>query len=246
MTRKTKQILIGISVAVMLLTSYHYFSPYKLQFIGYYNKIWAHRVNSTQKLHSALNYFDGVELDLVYQNGVLDVNHPPTESIGLNFETYLASLHENEKPNLWLDIKNLKKENALDIFLSLNKIFLKCNYPKNKILIETRFPEALQPFHKAGYKTSYYINPVLKSMNDTEAFTEIKHIKEIISDQLYLGLSSNYKDYSRLSEAFPNTPLYLWVLNSDINKDFFKVRRLLKDPMVKVVLVRFNAISGNR
>ena len=90
---KTKKILIAIISVFVLLIAYK-LNPYRLQFIGHYDKIWAHRVNSTEKLESAIQYFNGVELDVFYDSNTnkFDVNHPPAKSIGLDFQTYLSNI----------------------------------------------------------------------------------------------------------------------------------------------------------
>ncbi|MBT8244729.1 MAG: hypothetical protein HKP48_05795 [Winogradskyella sp.] len=248
MTAKTRKYLLLGFVFFAAFCMYHKFSPYKVLFAGHYDKIWAHRVNSLEKQKSAVMYFDGLELDLVYvqDSNILDVNHPPAESIHLNFDTYIRNLDISEKPSLWLDIKNLTIENDSLIFDRISSVLEKYNCPIDKVLIESLNPEALHRFVKAGFKSSYYVNPKLKKMSESEAENELKYINSVLRNNPKLVLSSNYTDYERLSKAFPNKDLYLWAISSDFNKDFFKIRKLLGDNKVKVVLARYNAFNGNR
>ena len=66
-----KKIVFGLFVGVTCLIIYRY-NPYRIEFIGYYDKAFAHRVNNIEKLNSSLNFFNGVELDLVFQKNTLD------------------------------------------------------------------------------------------------------------------------------------------------------------------------------
>jgi hypothetical protein len=59
-------------------------------------KVWAHRVNSIEKLAQTGALYSGVELDLVFvdegEAAFFDVNHPPAPSIGLSLDAYLSSV----------------------------------------------------------------------------------------------------------------------------------------------------------
>ncbi|TCK64758.1 hypothetical protein DFQ05_2495 [Winogradskyella wandonensis] len=246
-TKKKKKYLVVIVLVGLAVVTYHFFSPYKIQFLGHYNKVWAHRVNSLEKLDAALNYFEGVELDLVYlpdQNS-FDVNHPPAESIGLSFETYLKGLN-GKRPYLWLDIKNLKEKNSNDVFIKLSNLLSRFNYPKSKVLVESYYPHALSKFIENGYTSSYYVDTQLKNMAANERLNELETIKNILETYPTLGLSSNYVDYPVLSENFPLSKKYFWAIKSDLNPDFFMIRKMLKDTTVVAVLARFRFIGENR
>lgn len=245
---KYKILLLGI-LAVLALKYIYPYCPYKVEFLGFYDeKIWAHRVNSTEKLSSALKYYNGVELDLVYNEklNVLDVNHPPTESINLSFENYLKTLNDDQQPYLWLDIKNLEQENAHVIFNRLQSLFGNRAYPIAKVLIETRFPEALPIFTEAGYLTSYYLPYDLISKSSKNLNKEILKISKVLKNQPKIGISTNYIDYQIIRNHFPEKTKYIWALVSSINKSFLKTRAVLKDETVKVVLVNYKVLKGNR
>ncbi|WP_299258624.1 hypothetical protein [uncultured Aquimarina sp.] len=247
MIKKTKFRVVITVVLLILLLLYH-LSPYKLEFLGHYNKIWAHRANSTEKLHSALRYFKGIELDLIYdtEGDFFDVNHSTSESVGLKFEDYLNTLDEKQYPLLWLDIKNLNKVEANDILDKLLRIFRKRNYPLQNILIETRYPEALPIFTKEGFKTSYYLPYDLRKRDGDKLLTTILEIQKNISEQPAIGISTNHRDYHIIKEHFPNRRKYIWILVPFINIDFFTTKKILNDEKVEVVLINYNALKGNR
>lgn len=227
---KTKVLII----LTFILSCYLYYrSPYKIEFIGHYDKIWSHRINDTIKLINATRYFDGIELDLVYyaNNNKLDVNHPPEKSKNISFSKYISKLPENTTISLWLDIKNLKLSNSKSILRLINKTIKSKNIPKTSIIIETQYPDALPIFDKAGYKTSYYL-PL-----DIE--TNLKRIRTILSNQPKIAISSDYRNYEIMKRRFPNRTKYLWMID-DFRSHKFKARQILNDTLVKVLLVKFN------
>ena len=240
-----KKIVFGLFVCVVCLIIYRY-NPYRIEFIGYYEKVFAHRVNSIEKLNSSLKFFNGVELDLVFQKNTLDVNHPPAPSINLNFRDYFNNIPISKTPFLWLDIKNLNKENSNDVLILLQSIFAERSYPVNKVLIEASYPEALPIFTKIGYKTSYYLPYDLRKKTEVELEIEINKIDSILKKQPDIGISSDYRDYNIMNQNFPNKKKYLWMINSITKRWFTKTRKILKDSTVKIVLVNYKSLSGNR
>ena len=247
MTKGKKRII--FAVVCLLIFGYLYkYSPKRIEFLGHYEKVFAHRVNSLEKQKQALNYFDGIELDLVYlkDKNILDVNHPPAKSIGLNFETYLKQIEADNFPFLWLDIKKLDTTNEEAILLKLNALFESKNYPKNKILIETRSPEALPKFTTAGYKTSYYLKPRLNEKTGEDLNNEINYINSILKLQPTIGISSSYEDYEIMKAYFPTKTKYIWALSSPYRFKYKKVRSILEDEKVAIVLTKFKSISGDR
>jgi len=247
MTKSRKRILIVVSVLLVFGFLYKY-SPRRIEFFGYYNKVYAHRVNSLEKQKQALKYFDGIELDLVFnsEESILDVNHPPTKSIGLTFKSYLSQIKAKKYPFLWLDIKKLDTTNSDAILLKLNALLESRNYPKNRILIETRSPEALPKFTTAGYKTSYYLKPKLYAKVGEELENEVKYIKSVLKSQPNIGISSSYKDYAIMKQYFPDKTKYIWAITSPYRIKYNEVRSILEDENVAIVLTKFKSISGER
>ncbi|RDK87145.1 hypothetical protein [Marinirhabdus gelatinilytica] len=229
-----------LCLAVLGIWLYKY-SPRKIEFMGYYDKIGAHRVNDLEKLGSALKYFDAIELDLVYQaeTNILDVNHPPAPSIGLDFSEYMAALG-TEHPFVWLDIKNLDSTNAEGVLKRLNLTVEKHNFPKEQILIETRFPEKLSLFSTEGYKTSYYLKQSLHKLKPSSLASEIEKIQKVLTDQPAVAISTEHFDYEILQQHFPKRTKYVWCLRHSKIGDFRIVRTLLKDESVALVLTRYN------
>jgi len=237
-------LLFSITISVVYL-----YSPYKIEGIGYYNKIWAHRVNSLEKLDSALNYFEGVELDLIYneENNILDVNHTLGESISLSFETYLKAIPSNTYPYLWLDIKMLNKDNADLILKRLVHLFKERKYPLENVLIEALQPEALPVFKEQGFKISYYLPPKLYLKDANDLRNSIDEIKRVIVSQPNIAMSTDYRNYKIIKAHFPDQKKYIWAITRMANySEYTKIRDILKDETVNVVLLKYRALKGNR
>lgn len=243
---KIKIIILTLLAAWLVITAYRY-SPYKLEYLGYYDKIWAHRVNSKEKLNYALKFFDGIELDLVYDadKNILDVNHPPAPSIDLDLQEYLSKINTDKYPYIWLDIKNLTIENDENILDILVALFSEREYPFGKILVESQNSLSLPIFARAGFKTSYYLPTGLSTKNTSDLEIEIKKIKEILKAQPTVSISSNYEDYEFMRTHFPKTKKYTWIINSVFTHGFSEPRRILRDPTVEAVLIRYKSFSGN-
>lgn len=240
-------VLIFLLVLFALRYGYKY-SPYKLEFLGHYDKVWAHRVNSLEKLDASLKYFKGVELDLVYEEntGVLDVNHPPTISIDLTFETYIHSIPEKTFPYLWLDIKNLTKANASVILERITNLLSNKSYPFEKVLIETKEPEALSIFQEKGFLTSYYLPYLLFKKDKSSLDAEIKLAKDYLLKNPVMGISFDYRDYDIVNKHFSERKKYIWKIDGFSFNNYFETRKILKDSSVKVMLSRFISFKGNR
>ena len=230
---------------IILIINYRYSSK-RLELWGYYDKVWAHRVNDLKKLKSAAPKFKGLELDLVYDSLQKDfrVNHPPQDFKGLYFSSYLHSLQDKNKP-LWLDIKNLNARNDHQVLNTLDSLFIMNHiFRKRSVLIESTDINSLKVFFDSGYRTSWYITAIINESNKEDI---IKDIDSKIIDFEY-EISSNYKNYRYLSEAFPNRDKNFWILTSTYDFEtvskFDLIRKMLKDESVKTVLIPY--INFNR
>ena len=244
-----KKRLVWLLFIVAILGYFYRYSPYRVEGLGYYSKIYSHRANSIAKANCAATYFNGFELDLVYDaaSHTLDVNHPPTESIGLTFKAYLDGLKTEEQPFMWLDIKNLKPETADSIFNRISTLLANKNFKTSNVLIETKYPEALQLFKKAGFKTSYYLPTQLFKLNKAQLEAKIKTINKHLALDKNLAISSSYEDYPIIAKHFPKRTKYFWTLIGPYRVDKFQqVRAVLKDTTVKVVLFNFKTFKSDR
>ncbi|WP_010178504.1 hypothetical protein [Aquimarina agarilytica] len=227
----------------------YYYVPYKPELLGYYDKIWAHRVNSLKKLDYALKFYDGVELDLVYNEteNFLDVNHLPQKSIHLSFENYISHIYSlKEEPFLWLDIKNLKQDNSVKILKKILQTLKHNNYPINKVIVESKYYKSLPIFIKNGFKTSYYLPTDLNQMSFNERELVLNKIEKVLETIPESAISSGIKDYTILKNKFPERDKYFWSMGMVLYHNLFSTRQALKDPSVKIVLTSFRVFKGDR
>lgn len=224
-----------------------FFAPATL-FFFFKEKIWAHRVNSIEKLTEAQSIYSGVELDLLFdfRMQTFDVNHLPAPSIGLTLQSYFGSLKTPTTLNYWLDFKNLSAKNQVAAFNRLEILVDSFHLSKKKIIVESMQPELLPIFQQAGYRTSYYLPPGLHKMEGEKLEEKLKEIKVNLEGHPELYISSFYKDYAIMKQHFPKQKKLLWNLFYDIYPYRGQLYHMLMDEKVEVMLITFWAEKGNR
>ncbi len=245
------KILILVALVLFAFVLYHR-ATFKFDYLGHEDKIWAHRVNSIQKLEFTQKRYAGVELDLVFDNNTMtfDVNHPPALSIGLTLETFLAHFDTRNPVGIWLDFKNLNQENSENALNRLEELSIKYKLDKNTIIVESQSPQYLTGFSNAGYKTSYYLPTFLNQLSSEDLKEKIKEIEQKMQSSLTTAISTNIVDYDIIAIHFPEETKYLWAIEKTYThrlfKNYFQTRKALQDPKVEVLLVRVNRKTGNR
>lgn len=130
--------------------------------------VWAHRVDTLAKMREAAKLFSGVEMDVVYdpEQRALMVNHPPDPPSGLSLDAQLAYAGRfNPGLALWLDLKNLNEANGARVLAELERLDRR-HAIRARALVETDHTgPAAALLRKAGYRTSYYLPPVLLTQN---------------------------------------------------------------------------------
>src|SRR5690606_12577124 len=187
------------------------FNPYKLEYVGYQSKVWAHRVNSLPKLHYTARFYSGIELDLVYDSvtNTFDVNHPPAPSIGLDLGTYFSEIKGKEL-KLWLDIKNLSSHNTENASETLNNLVRKHQLKHQNILVESTEIECLMSFRTKGFQTSFYLPQLVDLEDETKLLPRIDSIKDLLKQFPTDAVSGNANCYEILQTHFKEKQKYLW------------------------------------
>lgn len=245
--RKRFLFFAGLILFLIGLRYAYKFTPYRIEFLGHYNKIWTHRVNSLEKQEAALLFHKGIEVDLNYieESDFLDINHLPAPSIHLSFEEYINNIPvEKYYPYLWLDIKELDTLNNRRIFNKIVPILKSKKYPLEKVLVESMQPEALEIFENAGFKTSYYLPWYLLDLSEKELSEEIKSLKRIEKNFPKTAFSTNTAQYELIKKSFPDKKLYLWAEGHRPIKNYFLFRKILKDDKVIAVLSPYRSYKG--
>ncbi len=245
MSKKTKIMSFFIFLVILFVAFTYRYSSKRIEYYGYYDKVWAHRVNDLKKLESSQEKFKGFELDLVYQEkgDWLDIFHSPSPSKGLSFTSYTKHI-TNKSAGLWLDLKNLNQKNYKAFFKLIDSTVASAELKRDNIIVESSSPEFLTIFHEKGYRTSYYLPAKIYLKTEKEIRKDIKEIKMNIANNPQLELSAYFEDYPIVAKYFPLRKKNFWVLHSTYSPkiliDYKKLRKMLKDSTVKTVLTPYN------
>ncbi|MBL4753435.1 MAG: phosphoethanolamine transferase [Flavobacteriales bacterium] len=207
---------------------------------AYASRIWVHRVNSLERLNYVQDKFDGMELDIVYENGVLDVRHPPAKSIHLSLDIYFSNVNNITSHYFWLDLKNLTKQNVKEVIERLN--YLRDKYGiKDNLVLETNNARCIPEMRDTGFYTSYYIAN-LAYLSGDEQKKEIEKIAAEIAMYKLDVISQSVDNYRLMKEYFPYSQKLVWALNLNWNDSTVhdRIKTLLEnDTSIKISLVNY-------
>lgn len=248
--KKNKKKIVFIIVLIAAVVVY-IFNPYKLEYFGYQSKVWAHRVNSLQKLNYTQKFYDGIELDLVFDSitQTFDVNHPPDPSIKLDLDTYFSNIN-NKEIKLWLDFKNLSEHNAEKSAEILDQLTKKYSLKSENVLVESTEIIYLQSFKTKGFKTSFYLPQLVGLADESKFKPTIDSIKQLLVKYPTSGISCNVNAYDVVKEYFKEEKKYLWHIYKPYSrhqvKNYRDFRKYVSDPTVEAVLIQVALPVGNR
>ena len=147
-----KKWLIVFVVIFLIAIPYDYYSTTFLP-NAWPQKVWAHKVNTLEKLGEATQLFSGIELDVVYDDvsKSFEVNHPPDSSIQLLLSKYLQVGATYPNCRYWLDMKNLTDSNFVQAATTLSQCVKSVKLQSSNIIVESPHPEFLPAFQKFGF-----------------------------------------------------------------------------------------------
>lgn len=247
---RNKKKIVFMIVFITAVTVY-IFNPYKIEYVGYQSKVWAHRVNSLEKLNYTQKFYQGVELDLVFNsvNNTFDVHHPPSPSINLSLDTYFSNIH-NKELKLWLDFKNLSEANAEKSSELLQQLAKKHALKSEHILVESTEIKGLEAFKNKGFKTSFYLPQLVGLADKRKQIPTIDSVKQLLVKYPTTGISCNVNAYEVINEHFKNEQKFLWHIYQPNSrhqvKNYRDFRKYVTDATVEAVLVQVALPVGNR
>ena len=248
--KKNKKKIFFIIVLITIVAVY-IFNPYKLEYADYQSKVWAHRVNSLEKLNYTQKFYDGIELDLVFDSitQTFDVNHPPDPTINLDLGTYFSNIN-NKEIKLWLDFKNLSETNAEKAAEILDQLTQKHSLKSENILVESPEISCLQGFKNKGFKTSFYLPQLVGLSHESNLIPTVDSIKQLLVKYPTTGISCNVNAYEVINEYFKEEKKYLWHIYKPYSrhqvKNYQDFRKYVSDPKVEAVLIQVALPVGNR
>ena len=209
------------------------------------DKLWLHRVNSVEKQKELADKYQGIEFDIVF---IKEFNRFENSHDRENLEKYDLEKQFSEyavakrKQKIWLDFKNLDKENMQKALSTLDHLVAHYDINKKNIIIESGNWENLKIFKEDGFMTSYYFTYVKddKGQNDIQA-TRLK-CNNIFKSGGVDAISFHGKEYNFVKNLnLPNNVVFLSWLDG---KRWFEVwlrrkyKSMLEDERVKAILVR--------
>jgi len=152
------------------------------------SRIFPHRVDSIGKLKDIWNNgFRSFEVDVRFGDNNTSkffIGHNLGDS-KITLEKFLSSIKYNNIERVWLDFKNLNKDNYKDASIRLEYLDRKFKI-KNKFIVESgNKMQFFKFFNISGWHTSYYM--------PTKIVKLIKEHKNIEMEQLSLKISKQVK-----------------------------------------------------
>jgi heptose-I-phosphate ethanolaminephosphotransferase len=217
------------------------------------DKVWAHKINDTDKLVSAAEIFHGMELDVVFDFGkkIFDVRHPPGKTNNLSLDGYWDQLDDLSRFKFWIDFKNMSAENRTASLERLLYLSDKHDIPRENIMIESREPFPLKDFKAKGFMTSYWISVAFLQNESEKALEEIgKHtqkslmkIKKEIDDYRIDAISFPIDSLDLVNKFLPEVDaINVWAPKLFFNReqDLEEVERILEaNARINALLVEY-------
>jgi len=203
--------------------------------------VWAHRVNSLERARGAARTYQGMEIDVVYDEaaGYFDVGHPPVPSAGISLEKMLSAIPAVAEHYFWLDFKNLtdaNKDAACARLLAISRTY----GIVNRVIVESTNAGALACFTESGFYTSYYLFPDsnVSAMTPGQVAEYYAEVKTNLLASKVNALSAPYRSLPFIEKYFPDADILVWYLESGAGVRYHAwVTYLRLRSRVKVILV---------
>jgi len=252
-----KKILIAITVLASVIISI-YFIPklYNqsnnikiLEELNQQNRVIPHFVDFTGKLYEIWNVsgYRAFEIDVIFneKEKVFKIGHDnPT---GKTLEDFLKFIDAKQLKKIWLDWKNLTKNNSKMALQRLEYLDKKYQIKKIAILESGLDSIKFDDFTKAGWQTSFY----LPTHEILDKKIDLKVLINKINDNNIMAISFDYRLYDFVIENLENniskTLVYhTWDTTKKLeNKSFIeniKNKKYYNDERVKTILVTYRSL----
>lgn len=150
----------------------------------------AHRANDLIKVDEIINEgINSLEVDIYVANKggqpTCLIGHEAGTATGQTLEQYFANLNQKLPgyTSLWLDCKDLNSSANEQLFLKTLKKMDSLYSIKNRVLIESMYPQHLTGFKQLGWTVSYYCN-----WSDLSGKTPAQ--QQVVMDDMYSKLNT--------------------------------------------------------
>lgn len=197
-------------------------------------KLWVHRVNSSQRFQYMKDQFSGLETDVVFDKKVNNfrVYHPPAPPSGLLLDEYFKQLKAGAK-GLWVDVKGIDTtcwQQAVDYFEACDRLY----DIKKFVIIESSEIPFVNLLASRGFLTSFLV-PV----QFVQAETPVR-VTDSVAQQLSPAVkfvSQEDRFLPALRSRFHNRKIITWALTFSNYVNLSHFRSLINDTSISVVLI---------
>jgi thymidylate synthase len=205
-------------------------------FYSFNDKIWSHANNDTDKAKNSLSKYPGFEFDVIYDEKIdsIYVKHNLEDPNDLELSRFLKNI-DYASSHLWMDFKNLNENNANQIIPILDNIL--DNSEKNRIIIESQNPEALNILSENNFWTSYWIPHF--SYSEMSFYTQLRLAIEIgqkVDNYNLNAISAHIELYYFINRFFPDMNVHLWATGKPMEYPKM-ISEIIDNENVKIILV---------
>lgn len=168
--------------------------------------LFAHRIDSQGKALEAKQYFDGIEMDLMFDPArrVFDIYHPPAARTGLTLDMQLDAVSDKPALALWFDFKNPPLDDSKAVLQALDVLDRRWHVKERTVLeLPSGAAAQMHAYSAAGWHVSYYIPGGLAECNDKAQSAECdKQAQHIVDEALAahaIYLSFDYKSFPAIA-----------------------------------------------
>lgn len=220
------------------------------------SKVWAHRINSAGKMLEARELFRGIETDVVFDDGVFQITHPPAPPVGLTLEDLLQQDYDGL--GYWLDWKNANAANVAQAKQRLDQLDQRHNL-KSRSIVEFENTGQLAPaLVEEGWKVSYYL-PTERLLACQQSCNSEE--RELLANEIWQQYIAN--NFTAVSFDVRLTPfveqhllerirtngasVYVWAPSVNFSEESaqYPINMVLQKDWIDIILVSFASHFAN-
>ena len=201
------------------------------------SKLWLHRANTVAKAQMGVSRYPGIEVDVIYYQGVdrFDVRHRwLAASSGLTLDALLASLEG--QPRVWVDFKNANWWNSRGAAKRL-VVLMQRHGVTGRVIVEARNPRALSRIAQEGVPVSWWLPAFDLTATSAQLAGHARDVRGMLAESGIGVVSAPHTYAAFLTEHLQDVPAHLWTNGLKVPRDEAQVSALETMPNVRVLLV---------
>jgi hypothetical protein len=203
-------------------------------------KLWKHRVNTIEDAKRSLTEYNGIEIDVFY-NELTDAFQTGHDAASeLDLECMFDNINLCSSHYYWIDFKNLSALNVIAAVDKMNRIVNKYNL-RDKLIVENGNADLLEFFKFSNIFTSYWIPDV--SVDLIDYFAEKKLIDEletILIKYQFNAVSAHYNMLPFMEKYLKRYNCHIWTNGLIGENDKQKIMSFSGKSNIKVILVDYD------